>query len=222
MFILYLIHLLNLIKGEKWEKLSRYFLISISFYNLVPFTSRVIFAASPTCLGLPRWHSGKESTCQCRRRKKYMFDPWVGTIPWSRKWQPTPVLLPGKSHGQRSLAGCNPWDHKDLDISVNTYQTLVKKKKKVECLLRNSQILFAWHVILFPIMDIVKVFSMKDKLCLVADWRYHVYPRYQGTQNLRLSGDLETVQTSTGPLLGNPKSINFQGSIWCYQILETN
>ena len=129
MFILYLIHLLNLIKGEKWEKLSRYFLISISFYNLVPFTSRVIFAASPTCLGLPRWHSGKESTCQCRRRKKYMFDPWVGTISWSRKWQPTPVLLPGKSHGQRSLAGCNPWDHKELDMSVHTDQTLGKKIK---------------------------------------------------------------------------------------------
>ena len=131
MFILYLIHLLNLIKGEKWEKLSRYFLISISFYNLVPFTSRIIFAASPTCLGLPRGHSGKESTCQCRRRKKYMFDPWVGMIPWSRKWQPTPVLLPGKSHGQRSLAGSSPCGHKESDmtewLSTHAYYSFIKR-----------------------------------------------------------------------------------------------
>ena len=33
------------------------------------------------------------------------FDPWVGTIPWRREWQPTPAFLPEKSHGQRSLAG---------------------------------------------------------------------------------------------------------------------
>ena len=36
------------------------------------------------------------------------FDPWVGKIPWRRKWQPTPVFLPGKSHGERSLAGYSP------------------------------------------------------------------------------------------------------------------
>ena len=45
--------------------------------------------------------SGKESTCQCR---KYWFDPWVGRIPWRRKWQPTPAFLPGKSLGQRKLS----------------------------------------------------------------------------------------------------------------------
>ena len=37
---------------------------------------------------------------------------WVGKIPWSRKWQRTPVFLPGKSHGQRSLAGSSPWDRR--------------------------------------------------------------------------------------------------------------
>ena len=42
------------------------------------------------------------------------FDPWVGKIPWRRKWQPTPVSLPGKSHGQRSLVGCSPWGGKEL------------------------------------------------------------------------------------------------------------
>ena len=36
------------------------------------------------------------------------FNPWVGKIPWGRKWQPTPVFLPGESHGRRSLVGYNP------------------------------------------------------------------------------------------------------------------
>ena len=52
--------------------------------------------------------SGKESACQCRRHKKHGFDPWVGKIPWRWKWQPTPVFLPRKFHGQRSLVGYSP------------------------------------------------------------------------------------------------------------------
>ena len=40
--------------------------------------------------------------------KRRGFDPWVGKIPWRRAWQPTPVVLPGKPHGQRSLAGYSP------------------------------------------------------------------------------------------------------------------
>ena len=59
-------------------------------------------------LGLPRWHSGKESACQGRICKRHSFDLWVRKIPWSRKWQPTPVFLPGKFHGQRNLAGYSP------------------------------------------------------------------------------------------------------------------
>ena len=44
-------------------------------------------------------------------------DPWVRKIPWRRTWQPTPVLLPGESHGWRSLVGCSPWGHKELDTT---------------------------------------------------------------------------------------------------------
>ena len=40
--------------------------------------------------------------------KRWRFDPWVRKIPWRRKWQPTPVFLPGKSHGQRRLVGYIP------------------------------------------------------------------------------------------------------------------
>ena len=46
--------------------------------------------------GLPRWHSGKESACQCRRFKRLGFDPWIEKIPWRGAWQPTPVFWPGK------------------------------------------------------------------------------------------------------------------------------
>ena len=45
------------------------------------------------------------------------FDPSAGKIPWRRKWHPTPVFLPGKSHGQRSLAGYSPWGCKELDMT---------------------------------------------------------------------------------------------------------
>ena len=53
----------------------------------------------------PDGSAGKESACLCRRYKRYDFDPWVGKIPWRRKWQLTPVFLPGKFHRQRSLVG---------------------------------------------------------------------------------------------------------------------
>ena len=79
----------------------------------------IIFPATPL-RELPQWLSGKESICQCRRPK---FDPWVGKIPWRRKWQPTPVFLPGKFHGQRSLAGYSPWNCKGAEhyLVTNTH-----------------------------------------------------------------------------------------------------
>ena len=64
------------------------------------------YMSSRKYLGLPRWYSHKESTYQCNGCR---FDPWVGNIPWSRKWPPAPVFLPGKSHGQKSLAGFRLW-----------------------------------------------------------------------------------------------------------------
>ena len=60
----------------------------------------------------------KYSIClQCRRRKRHGFDPWVGKIPCRRNWQPIPVFLPEKSHGQRSLAGHSLWGHKESDTT---------------------------------------------------------------------------------------------------------
>ena len=61
-----------------------------------------------------------ETCLQCRRCMRHWFDPWVGKIPWRRAWQPTPVFLPGESHGQRSLAGYSPQGHKELNITEAT------------------------------------------------------------------------------------------------------
>jgi len=68
-------------------------------------------------MGLPRWLNGKETTCQCGRLRRCGFDPWVGTITWRQKWPPSPVFLPGKSHGQRSLMGYSPWGCKESDMT---------------------------------------------------------------------------------------------------------
>ena len=51
----------------------------------------------------------KEPACQGRRPKRHGFNRWVGKISWRRTWQPTPLFLPGKSRGQRSLAGYSLW-----------------------------------------------------------------------------------------------------------------
>ena len=67
-----------------------------------------------TSLELPWWLRWLSACLQCRRPG---FDPWVGNIPWRRQWQPTPVVLPGKSHGQRSLVGYSPWDCKESDTT---------------------------------------------------------------------------------------------------------
>ena len=49
--------------------------------------------------------------------RRCMFDPWVGKIAWRRKWQPILLFLPGKPHGQRSLAGYSPWGRKESDTA---------------------------------------------------------------------------------------------------------
>ena len=65
-------------------------------------------------LGLPgrlRWWR------VCLQFERLRFDPWVGKILWRRKWQSTPIFLPGKSHGRRSLAGYSSWEHKESDMT---------------------------------------------------------------------------------------------------------
>ena len=67
---------------------------------------------TPVFLGFLSWWL--RICLQCGRPR---FDPWVGKIPWRRKWQPIPVLLPGEFHGGRSLASYSPWGHKESDMT---------------------------------------------------------------------------------------------------------
>ena len=80
------------------------------------------------CSGFPRWCSDKESTYHCRGCE---LDPWVGKIPWRRKWQPTPVFLPGKFHGQRSLVGYSPWGHKEPSMTERACSMSMKEQNTV-------------------------------------------------------------------------------------------
>ena len=99
-----------LVQGKRWCFSSN--------YSLVTVWSCPSFAYSPDgwihspdlksayLSGLPWWLRWESICLQCRRPG---FNPWVGKIPWKRKWQPTPVFLPGKFHGWKSLVGYSPW-----------------------------------------------------------------------------------------------------------------
>ena len=93
---------------------------SVSFLKNIKFMS--VFWSFP---GGAR---SKETTCQCRIHKRPGFHPWVGKIPCRRAWQPTPVFLPGESHGQRSLAGYSPWSHKESGKTEVTLHTRSRRK----------------------------------------------------------------------------------------------
>ena len=69
-------------------------------------------------MSFPHGSDGKRICLQCRRPG---FNPWVGKILWRRKWQPTPVLLPGKFHGWRSLIGYRSWGCKETRLSDLTF-----------------------------------------------------------------------------------------------------
>ena len=74
------------------------------------------FMTSPNLNSLPSLvaQAVKSICLQCRRPR---LDPWVKKIPWRRRWQPTAVLLPGESHGWKSLVGYNPWGRKESDTT---------------------------------------------------------------------------------------------------------
>ena len=90
--------------------------------------------------GFPGGTSGKgPNACQCRRHKRYKFDSWMGKIPWRRKWQPSPVFLPGESYGYRSLAGCSPriaksWTWLSYLACTQLVDMAISQRAKCSCL----------------------------------------------------------------------------------------
>ena len=96
--------------------MRKYYYSKTSDYNLqdTHWYLRSILFSYLWDMGLPWWLRWWSICLQCGRPR---FDPWVGKIPWRRKWQPTPVLLPGKSHGWRILVGYSSWDCKESDMT---------------------------------------------------------------------------------------------------------
>ena len=99
-----------------WTETSLSFTISLSLLKLMSIESLTTSDHLILCRPFLKskvfpWWLRRYSIClQCGRPG---FDHWVRKILWRRKWQPTPVLLPGKSHGRKSLVGCSPWGGED-------------------------------------------------------------------------------------------------------------
>ena len=72
---------------------------------------------SPPSMNLTQEVQRKRTCLPMRRCKRLSFNPWVGKVPWRKKWQPTPGFLPGKPPRQRSLAGYSPWGRKQSDTA---------------------------------------------------------------------------------------------------------
>ena len=70
------------------------------------------------------WCSGKDSVSSAEDVRDMSSIHWSGKIPWRRKWQPTPVFVPEKSHGQRNLVSYSPWCHKEQDTTEHTSRVL--------------------------------------------------------------------------------------------------
>ena len=90
--------------------------------------------------GLPWWIRGKNLCLQCRRPG---FNPWVGKIPWRRKWQHTPVFLPGESHGLRSQVGYSLQGCKESDTTEQLhfhFHYYIQGKFRVKRALENYKI----------------------------------------------------------------------------------
>ena len=107
------------------------------------------FARCQACSGLPWWLRGWSVCLQCGRPG---FDPWVGKIPWRRIWHPTPVFLPGDSHGQRSLAGYSPWGCKESDMTEQLHFHFRHCSKNVSC---NNSL----HLPNIPVRQVMLLFS---------------------------------------------------------------
>ena len=114
----------------------------------------------------PRWLSGKESACQCRRCRRHRFGLW------SWKWHPTPVFLPGESHGQRSLAVYSPWGLKESDTTEHITHTHTHTQVTVILFLSKNKTLSTFynnlpeHRLAGALLG--RGFSWKPQICLLA------------------------------------------------------
>ena len=89
------------------------------------------------CGGFPDGTSGKEPACQCRRSRRWRFDPWVIKILWRRAWRSTPVFLPGEFPWTEEPWGCKESDRIE---QLGTHREKRMKKISVNCFLESQEI----------------------------------------------------------------------------------
>ena len=107
------------------------------------------------------------------------FNPWVGRIPWRRKWQSTPVLLPGKFHGERSLRGYSPWCRKESDSTEQLHLLTIRYILFQSYILKWICSLF--NSLLFASSSVMPNIVVTHKICcfLVLFWFWIVYVWFQ-------------------------------------------
>ena len=111
------------------------------------------------------------------------FDPWVGKIPWRRAWQPTPVFLPGASHGQRSLAGYSPWGRKESDMTERLSPHTYILALIVFCLVFTVEL---WvGIMIDPILQIMKLRLKDGQICII-----YWLERFQPSKGIPLGEDI--------------------------------
>ena len=101
---------------------------------------------SEHCLWIVSYHTGLPDSSDSKESVYNAGDlgsiPGSGRPPWRRAWQPTPVFLPGESHGQRSLAGYSPWGRKESDMTetpLHAQSTIIVLARKMETMVHNLQ-----------------------------------------------------------------------------------
>ena len=111
------------------------------------------------CLRLHVPNAGGPSLNPGQRTKRHGFDPWVRKMPWRRKWQPTLVFWPGKSHRQRSLAGSSQWSGKELYTTQQLNNNCVPSHIQVITEVSNILLFVQWQLYLLTTISVVTVFK---------------------------------------------------------------
>ena len=142
--------------------------------NILGWCLDFILVQTQLMLGCPRWLSSKEFTCQCRSCRRHGFDPWIEKIPWRMKWQSTPVLLPRKSHGQRSLMGyssCKNWLMTKSQTWLIMHAQADRKKNHISTYLG----FFCWSIL--DLWNSFQTYSKVIQLYICIYYIHHTYFR---------------------------------------------
>ena len=123
-------------------------------------------------MGFPGGSVVKEPAYESSRCR---FDPWVEKIPWRRNWQPISVFLPGKSHGQRSLVGCNRWACKRVVHKLSDQMPATDTHNRFICALETSRNLPGSCLVLYFCQCVLVIFISLFKCSCLKYWPFQAF-----------------------------------------------